>query len=67
LNADRAPIRPAPGRTSGDGCFSSGDELWLAAWSTSFEDIERFYNAIRRHSTIGYLSPVEFERNVGLA
>jgi putative transposase len=29
--------------------------------------IERFYNATRRHSTIGYLSPVEFERKVGLA
>ena len=29
--------------------------------------IERFYNPIRRHSTIGYLSPVEFERKVGLA
>jgi len=25
------------------------------------------YNAIRRHSTIGYVSPVEFERKVGLA
>ena len=24
--------------------------------------IERFYNAKRRHSTIGYLSPIEFER-----
>lgn len=32
-----------------------------------FDYIERFYNAIRRHSTIGYLSPVEFERNMGLA
>ena len=31
-----------------------------------FDYIERFYNAIRRHSTIGYLSPVEFERKVGL-
>jgi len=29
--------------------------------------IERFYNPIRRHSTIGYLSAVEFERKVGLA
>jgi len=29
--------------------------------------IERFYNTIRRHSTNGYLSPVEFERKVGLA
>jgi putative transposase len=25
------------------------------------------YNATRRHSTIGYISPVEFERKVGLA
>ena len=32
-----------------------------------FDYIERFYNAIRRHSTIGYLSPVEFERKLGLA
>jgi len=31
-----------------------------------FDYIERFYNAARRHSTIGYLSPVEFERKVGL-
>jgi putative transposase len=32
-----------------------------------FDYIERFYNPIRRHSTIGYLSPVEFERKVELA
>jgi putative transposase len=32
-----------------------------------FDYIERIYNATRRHSTIGYLSPVEFERKVGLA
>jgi hypothetical protein len=32
-----------------------------------FDYIERFYNATRSHSTIGYLSPVEFERKVGLA
>ena len=32
-----------------------------------FDYIERFCNATRRHSTIGYLSPVEFERKVGLA
>ena len=25
-----------------------------------FDYIERFYNTIRRHSTIGYRSPVEF-------
>jgi putative transposase len=32
-----------------------------------FDYIERFYNPVRGHSTIGYLSPVEFERKVGLA
>ena len=32
-----------------------------------FDYIERLSNAIRRHSTIGYVSPVEFERKVGLA
>ncbi len=32
-----------------------------------FDYIERFDNAVRRHSTIGYVSPIEFERTVGLA
>jgi putative transposase len=32
-----------------------------------FDYIERFYNSKRRRSTIGYLSPMEFERQVGLA
>jgi putative transposase len=27
-----------------------------------FDYVERFYNPKRRHSTIGYLSPMEFER-----
>ena len=31
-----------------------------------FDYIERFYPK-RRHSTIGYLSPMEFERKAGLA
>jgi len=26
-----------------------------------FDYIERFYNPKRRHSTLGYLSPMEFE------
>jgi len=38
-----------------------------AARADVFDYIERFYNTVRRHSTIGYLSPVEFERKVGLA
>ena len=32
-----------------------------------FDYIERFYNPKRRHSTIGYISPVEFEMKAGLA
>ena len=32
-----------------------------------FDYIERFYNPKRRHSTIGYLSPMEFEMQAGVA
>jgi putative transposase len=32
-----------------------------------FDYIERFYNPRRRHSTVGYLSPVEFEKRAMLA
>ena len=32
-----------------------------------FDYIERFYNPRRRHSTIGYLSPMEFEQRAQLA
>lgn len=32
-----------------------------------FDYIERFYNPKRRHSTIGYVSPAEFERTAELA
>jgi putative transposase len=32
-----------------------------------FDYIERFYNPKRRHSTIRYLSPMEYERQAGLA
>ena len=35
-----------------------------AARADMFDYIERFYNTIRRHSTNGYLSPVEFERRL---
>ena len=32
-----------------------------AARADVFDDIERFYNTILRHSTIGYLSPNQYE------
>ncbi|MDH6269540.1 transposase InsO family protein [Rhizobium sp. SG_E_25_P2] len=37
------------------------------AKSDVFDYIERFYNPKRRHSTLGYLSPNDFETKVGLA
>lgn len=30
-----------------------------------FDYIERFYNPKRRHSTLGYISPVDFEKQAG--
>jgi putative transposase len=32
-----------------------------------FDYIERFYNSRRRHSTIGYISPIQFEQQMELA
>ena len=32
-----------------------------AAKATLFEDIEAFHNRIRRHSSLGYVAPAEFE------
>ena len=32
-----------------------------------FDYVERFYNPTRRHSTIGYVSPMEFERITAVA
>ena len=37
------------------------------AKSGIFEYIEVFYNRLRRHSGIGYVSPAEFERNAAMA
>lgn len=32
-----------------------------------FDYVERFYNPTRRHSTLRYLSPMQFEQNMKLA
>ena len=42
------------------GAFRSIEE----ARSEVFSYIEGYYNQVRRHSAIGYLSPAEFERNL---
>jgi putative transposase len=34
-----------------------------AARAGVFDHIERFYNPTRRHSTLGYLSPIDFEQH----
>ena len=31
-----------------------------------FDYIERFFNPTRRHSTLGYLSPMDFEKKAGV-
>ncbi len=38
-----------------------------AARADVFDYIERFYNPRRRHSTLGYVSPVDFEKQMRLA
>lgn len=35
---------------------------WEQARADVFDYIERFYNPMRRHSTLGYVSPVQFEQ-----
>ncbi len=43
--------------------YRSRDEARAAV----FDNVERFYNTTRRHSTIGYKSPLDFEREAGVA
>jgi len=38
-----------------------------AARADVFDYVERFYNPIRRHSTLGYLSPMDFEQQAQVA
>ena len=44
-------------RKLGSTIYRTRDELRADV----FDYIERFYNPKRRHSTIGYISPVQFE------
>jgi Integrase core domain len=43
--------------------YRQSDPTRAAARTAVFEYIEGWYNPRRRHSTLGYLSPIEFERH----
>jgi putative transposase len=48
-------------------CYRRQYATRQAARADIFDYIERFYNPTRRHSTLGNLSPVAFERAVAVA
>jgi len=59
---DNAPVESFFGRlkceTAPEGMFVTRDQ----ARAVLFEYLEVFYNRVRRHSSLGFLSPAEFER-----
>jgi putative transposase len=59
---DNAPVESFFGRlkceVGSEGIFATRDQ----ARAVIFEYLEVFYNRVRRHSSLGFLSPVEFER-----
>jgi putative transposase len=53
---------------SGEGSArDAANHTRVAARADVFDYIARFYNTVRGHSTVGYLSPVAFEKKIGLA
>lgn len=69
LDADRKRTRWAETVIFGFEAAFAASPLYLIGRSElqMCRGIERFHNLTRRHSTIGYVSSVEFERKVGLA
>src|SRR5581483_9635608 len=59
---DNAPVESFFGRLKceiePDGMFATRDQ----ARAVIFEYLEVFYNRVRRHSSLGFVSPAEFER-----
>jgi putative transposase len=59
---DNAPVESFFGRLkcelAPDGVFATRDQARAAL----FEYLEVFYNRVRRHSSLGFVSPAEFER-----
>lgn len=59
---DNAPVESFFGRLK---CELAPDELFATrdqARAELFEYLEVFYNRVRRHSSLGFLSPVDYER-----
>lgn len=60
---DRELLLVAENRAHSRKAYRTRDD----ARADGFDYIERFYNPRRRHSKLGYLSPVEFEEQAMLA
>jgi len=73
----QARVGAAKGRIRRIAIVALARKLLVALWRYVAQGVVRhpeeasapdpLENTIRKHSTIGYLSPVEFERKVGLA
>ncbi len=59
---DNAPMESFFSRLKVELIYAECFESITSAKSAIFEYIEVFYNRKRRHSALGYVSPVEYER-----
>lgn len=64
---DNAPMESFFSRLKVELIYAEQFESTQEVKSAVFEYIEVFYNRLRRHSALGYVSPAEFERNAALA
>ena len=64
---DNAPMESFFSRLKVELIYAEQFDSISEAKSGIFEYIEVFYNRLRRHSAIGYVSPAEFERNAAIA
>lgn len=64
---DNAPMESFFSRLKVELIYAEQFDTTQEVKSAVFEYIEVFYNRLRRHSALGYVSPAEFERNAALA
>ncbi|MGQ9427685.1 IS3 family transposase [Gilvimarinus sp. F26214L] len=64
---DNAPMESFFSRLKVELIYAEQYDSISEAKSGIFEYIEVFYNRLRRHSAIGYISPAEFERTAALS